>query len=91
MLRDMEREGAARFSFLMSVPIMLAAGIYTGFDLLQVPDLSSFLLPMLVGFAVSAVVGFLAIRWLLKYLQNNPLYGFAVYLVVVSLLMLVLV
>jgi undecaprenyl pyrophosphate phosphatase UppP len=43
-----------------------------------------------VGFATSAVVGFIAIRWLLNYLTKNSLYVFSIYLVVISTLALIL-
>jgi len=48
MLRHLERPAAARFAFLMSIPVMLAAGIFSLPDLLEVPDLGSFL-PILSG------------------------------------------
>ncbi|MEJ5202142.1 MAG: undecaprenyl-diphosphate phosphatase, partial [Anaerolineales bacterium] len=50
MLRHFQRRDAARFSFLMSIPVMLAAGVIGIIDLLKVPDLSSFLPVLLLGF-----------------------------------------
>jgi undecaprenyl-diphosphatase len=79
MTRDFERSSAARFSFLMSVPIMLAAGLSATLDLIQIPDLSALLPPFMIGFATAAVVGYLSIRWLLAFLTRRPLYVFAIY------------
>jgi undecaprenyl-diphosphatase len=90
MVGNMKRLDAARFSFLMAVPVMIGAGVLAAFDLSEISNLASFAMPMLVGFATSAVVGFLAIRWLLNYLAKNSLYVFSIYLVVISTLALIL-
>lgn len=90
LFRGLERPAAARFSFLMSVPVMLGAGALAVVDLLQVPDLGTFLGPLLVGFVTAAVVGYLSIRWLLIFLTRYPLSYFSIYLIIVSVLILVL-
>ncbi len=79
MVRNLQRSDAARFSFLMSIPIMLAAGAVALSDLVDTPDVVSRLPSYLWGFLSAAVVGYLAIRWLLRYLTNHPLYIFAFY------------
>jgi undecaprenyl-diphosphatase len=79
MLRDLKRPDAARFSFLMSIPIMLAAGLLAGKDLLNVPNFISLLPVFIPGFIAAAVTGYLAIRWLLGYLTHKPLYVFSIY------------
>ncbi len=89
MLRGFDRKSAARFAFLMSVPVMLAAGGYEMLDVLKMPDLTSFLLPLAVGFVTAAVVGWLAIKWLLDYLGKRSLYVFAEYCAVAGLVVLV--
>ena len=89
MLRQLDRPSAARFSFLMSIPVMLAAGGLEIADILQTPALSSTIPLILVGFLTAAVVGFLSIRWLLGYLQKGSFYAFAIYCAVVGVLTLV--
>jgi undecaprenyl-diphosphatase len=80
MLRGLDRPSAARFAFILSIPIMLAAGGYETFDLLRSEHVASSMLPsILTGILTSAVVGYLAIRWLLGYLARRPLYVFAIY------------
>ena len=74
----------------MSVPAMLGAGVLAVLDLLEVPNLGDFLLPMAIGFVTAAVVGYLSIRWLLRYLAKNPLSHFSIYLIVLSTLILIL-
>jgi undecaprenyl-diphosphatase len=85
MVRDFERPSAARFAFLMSIPIMLAAGMLGGIDLLEIPGLSRLLPVFIPGFITSAIVSYLAIGWLLRFLNRYPLYVFAIYCVGLSL------
>ena len=88
ILRKLKREEAAKFSFLMSIPVMLGAGVMSINDLLEVPNLTEFLPVVLVGFITSGVVGFISIHWLLKFLNKNKLWIFSVYCVVISLVTL---
>jgi undecaprenyl-diphosphatase len=90
MVSHMKRPAAARFSFLMAVPVMIGAGVLAAFDLVGLPALSTFAVPMLVGFLTATVVGYVAIRWLLRYLAEKTLYVFSIYLVIFSLLALIL-
>ncbi|NOY99480.1 MAG: undecaprenyl-diphosphatase UppP [Chloroflexi bacterium] len=86
MLRGFDRPAAARFAFLMSAPVMLAAGAYESLDLLAMPGLGAFLPVLLVGFVSATVVGWLAVRWLMAYLGKHSLYIFAGYCAVVGTL-----
>ncbi len=79
LARHLDRTSAARFSFLMSVPVMLAAGLLAALDLLETPNLAQFLPVLAAGFVTAAVVGYLAIRWLLAYLTRHSLAVFAYY------------
>ena len=84
MARGFDRPSAARFAFLMAVPVMLAAGGYQSLDLLKLSGLSSFLPILVVGFVTAAVVGWFAIKWLLGYLNKHSLYVFAGYCAVIG-------
>ncbi len=80
MFRGFDRPSAARFAFLMSVPVLLAAGGYETLDMLKhISNLGNFLPLLAVGFVGAAVVGWFAIKWLLAYLNKNSLYVFAIY------------
>lgn len=89
MFRGFDRPSAARFSFLMSVPVMLAAGGYEMLDVIQMPNLAQFLPLLAVGFVTAAVTGWFAIKWLINYLSKNSLYIFAAYCAVVGFILLV--
>ncbi len=86
MFRGFDRPSAARFAFLMSVPVMLAAGAYEMLDVIRMPNLGSFLPLLAVGFAAAAVVGWFAIKWLIGYLGKHSLYVFAAYCAVLGAL-----
>lgn len=88
MTRNLLRPSAARFSFLMSIPIMLAAGLLASLDLLELSNLGSILPVMIPGFLAAAVTGYLAIRWLLTYLVSRSLNIFAAYCAVIGLVIL---
>lgn len=90
MTRNFDRPVAARFAFLMSIPIMLAAGVFSIPDLLEVPDLGSFLPILAAGFIAAAVIGYLSIRWLLSFLNNHSLVYFAAYCVLLALSVLII-
>ena len=84
MFRGFDRPSAARFAFLMSVPVLLAAGGYEMLDVIKMPNLSEFLPLLAVGFITAAVVGWFAIKWLINYLSKHSLYVFAAYCAVVG-------
>jgi undecaprenyl-diphosphatase len=86
MFRGFDRPSAARFAFLMSVPVMLAAGGYEMLDVLKMPNLNEFLPLLAVGFVTAAIVGWFAIKWLIDYLGRHSLYVFAAYCAVIGIL-----
>ena len=90
MYRNLDRPSAARFAFLMSVPVMLAAGAYELLDVIQMPNLAEFLPFIAVGFVTAAIVGWFAIRWLIDYLSKRSLYVFAVYCAVLGTIAFIL-
>ncbi len=89
MFRGFDRPSAARFAFLMSVPVMLAAGGYEMLDVMNKPNLSGFLPLLAVGFVTAAIVGWFAIKWLIDYLSKRSLYVFAIYCAVVGTVVLI--
>jgi undecaprenyl-diphosphatase len=89
MFRGFDRRSAARFAFLMSVPVMLAAGAYEMLDVVRMPGLTEFLPALAVGFITAAIVGWFAVRWLLRYLANHSLYVFSAYCAVVGVIVLI--
>ncbi|MBA4188845.1 MAG: undecaprenyl-diphosphatase UppP [Planctomycetaceae bacterium] len=100
LFAGLSRQTAARFSFLLSLPVILGAGLkelYDEYKKLRVPnpdeaaslfasgdDMAS----LVVGTVVSAVVGYLAIAFLLRFLQFHTMTVFVVYRVLLGLVIL---
>jgi undecaprenyl-diphosphatase len=90
MVRGLDRPSAARFAFLMSAPILLAAGAYESLNVIAMTGTRAFLPFLFTGFAAAALVGWLSIKWLLGYLGKHSLYVFAIYCASVGALCLLL-
>jgi undecaprenyl-diphosphatase len=75
LLLGVQRKDAAKFSFLLSIPIIAGAGILKCKEILHSPDKAG----LFLGFAGAAVLGFLAIGFLLRYVQTRRYTPFAVY------------
>ncbi|HVN16243.1 MAG TPA: undecaprenyl-diphosphatase UppP [Anaerolineales bacterium] len=89
MLRNLDRPAATRFAFLMSAPVMLAAGAYETLSVLKLHILQAIIAPLAVGFIVAAVVGWLSIGWLINYVSKHSLNVFAAYCAVIGALCLI--
>lgn len=88
MINQFKRKDAARFSFLLAIPIMLAAGFLGFIDLLRIKELGSFFPIVLTGSLVAAVVGYLVIGWMLNFLNQHSLYVFSAYCILLGSLVL---
>jgi len=77
--RGLEREAAARFSFLLSIPIILGAGLVSFRDLAKTGRVELPMAVLIAGFGGAAIIGYISIAALLAYLRRQPLYVFAVY------------
>ncbi len=89
--RNMTREDAARFSFLLSIPAVLLSGVYELFS--QRATLlsgESAILSLLIATIVSGVVGYWSIWFLLSYIKKHSMMLFVVYRIVFGLLIIVL-
>ncbi len=78
-----DRESAAKYSFLLSTPIILAAVIFS-------LDAFEFSLAFVVGVLASFVVGIVVIKFLLDYLKKGSFKGFAIYRVIFGIIILAL-
>lgn len=77
--RGLEREAAARFSFLLSIPIIFGAGLVSFRDLAKTGRMELPVAVLIAGFVGAAIIGYISIAALLAYLRRQSLYIFAVY------------
>ena len=87
MILGFSRKEAARFSFLLSIPIVWAAGLYefTKIPSLDTSDVSS--IALVVGTLSSFTAGFFCIKFFMKFVSNHKLFPFIVYRLVLSILL----
>jgi len=83
------RETAARFSFLLSVPAILASGLLQFYEALEYID-SSMAINLIIATIVSGISGYAAIDFLLKYLRKNTTFIFIYYRIALGIAIIVL-
>jgi undecaprenyl-diphosphatase len=84
------REAAARFSFLLSIPSFIAAGLFEAVKYHK-ELVGTILPPLAVALVVSFFVGYACIHWFLRYLQKHGIAPFVAYRVVLGVVILYLV
>lgn len=85
LLQGFKREDAAKFSFLMSVPIIFGAGILKLPDILQESNHG----PLVIGFISAAIFGFLSIKFLMRYISNHSFVLFTWYRLALAALIII--
>ena len=88
MALGFKREAAARFSFLLSVPIVAAAGVFEMPKVMHAHDLHGS--TMAIGLLAAAVAGYASIAWLLRFLRARSTVPFIIYRVALGLVLMAL-
>lgn len=93
MLVGLKRKSAAKFSFLLATPVMIGATAFKFKDIFEAPKDEWFsglgLLPGIFAFAVALVSGYLAIKYLLRYLGKGSFLPFVIYRIVLAVIILI--
>ncbi len=84
LLLGLKREAAARFSFLMAVPVIAGAGIWKARTLAGGGLGGAEVNELIVGIVTSAIFGFVSIAFLLRFLRTNPTTIFIAYRIVLA-------
>lgn len=94
-LTGMNREAAARFSFLLSVPAVLLSGLYEMKEVIRpepgAPPMTLSTADLVIATLVSAVFGYASIALLLRFLRKNSTLVFVVYRIAVGVIVLYLI
>ncbi|HEV2383156.1 MAG TPA: undecaprenyl-diphosphatase UppP [Terriglobia bacterium] len=88
LFRGLDRETDARFSFLLSTPIIAGAVLKKGMELRHEglgPDMR---LPFIAGIIVSGLVGYVVIAWLIRFLSRHTFKPFVIYRIALGVLVL---
>jgi len=88
LFRGMTRETAARFSFLLSTPLIAGAVLKKGLELRHEGVPPEMKLPFVAGVVVSGLVGYLVIAWLIRFVSHRSFKVFVVYRIVLGMIVL---
>lgn len=88
LLAGEKREEVAKFSFLMSIPIIIASMLYEilGAIINNTPIFVGSAFPVILAFIVSFLVGIFAIKVMLKIVSKAKYFGFCIYLIIIAIL-----
>jgi undecaprenyl-diphosphatase len=88
LFRSMKRDAAARFSFYLSTPLIAGAVAKKTLDIVKAGATVEQMVPFVVGIVVSGIVGYLAIAFMLRYLQTRTTYLFVYYRIALGIAVL---
>jgi undecaprenyl-diphosphatase len=83
----LDRKKAATFSFLMSIPVILGSVLLQGYKIVG-SNISVDWAPTIIGAICAAISGYFAVRFMLALIQKKRLYGFAVYVLILGIFVL---
>ena len=90
--RKLNRDLAARFSFLLSIPAIMGALVLQLAEVFSVAGAAEItsvgLVPLIAGTVTAAITGFFAVRFMLKIIREKTLFGFAIYTAALGILVL---
>ncbi|WP_353674760.1 undecaprenyl-diphosphate phosphatase [Synechocystis sp. LKSZ1] len=88
---NLERAAAARFSFLLGIPAIVLAGLVELRDVLKTGISSEVLFPLVIGVISATIFSYLAIAWLIQFLQKRSTWVFVWYRLVFGVVILLFV
>ena len=88
MLRNLKRESALNYSFMLYLPISVATMVLGVKHLLSASNLSSLILPYTLGMIASAVLTYFSAKWFINIMKKGKLTYFSIYCLIVGILVL---
>ncbi|HEX3029795.1 MAG TPA: undecaprenyl-diphosphate phosphatase [Clostridia bacterium] len=89
LFRGLNREFAARFSFLISIPAILGAALLDVYKIIDGKSAGVEAMPVIVGMIAAGIAGYISIRFMMRLISRGSLKLFAVYVLLVGLLIIV--
>lgn len=90
LFQGLDRESAARFSFLLGIPFITAAGLYKLFRVLKTTHLGAAAGPYLLGAVVAGLFAYVVVRWFMGYMKEHNTGIFIAYRIILGIVILVL-
>lgn len=90
MFMKYKRSESAIYSFLLAIPTIIAASILDLYKNYKIAFQSVTNIQMIViGFIVSFVTAYLAVKWFISYVQKNSLIGFGIYRIALAIILII--
>ena len=89
MSRNLKRDTALDYSFMLYLPISIATMILGVKDLLNANNLSSLIMPYTLGFIASGIVTYFSLKWFINIMKKGKLIYFSIYCLIVGLLVVI--
>ena len=89
LYRDINRESALKYSFMLYIPISLGTLILGVKDIIETPNISSYTFPYLCGFISSLIVSYFTLRWFKNAVNKGKLIYFSIYCLLIGLFVLI--
>ena len=89
LLLGISPKEATKFSFLLAIPAIGGAGILTAFNM-DINNSEIYQLSGFVGMLTSFLIGFIALKWLLIWIEKGKLYYFGLYCIIIGFMTLIL-
>lgn len=89
LFRDMKRETALKFSFMLYFPVSIATFALSVIDIIKEGNISELIVPYGLGMIAAGIVTYFATEWLFKEVKNGKLWKFAIYCVFIGLFTLI--
>ena len=86
LMMGLDRQAAARFSFLLSLPVIILAGGLETLEYLEHADVTD-MLPLLSGALISGISAYFCIHYFLKLLERIGMLPFVIYRIILALLL----
>jgi len=90
LFQGLDRESAARFSFLLSIPSITAAGLFELFKVVHKHEMGHELKAYVLAAVVAGIFAYIVIRWFLGYMKEHSTTGFIIYRIALGVLILAL-
>lgn len=91
MSRDLKRNTAVNYSFMLYLPISLATMLLGVKDLINTANISSLILPYTLGMIASAIVTYFSAKWFINIMKKGKLWYFSIYCLIVGILVLLFI
>jgi undecaprenyl-diphosphatase len=89
LMRNLDREFAAKFSFLMSIPAILGAAVLQVKDVFEAGATEVITFPLIAGTLVAAVAGYFSVRFMIVLIKKGSMKIFAYYVFALGALVLI--